>query len=246
VKKLLYAIICLVSLCSCVGPVTKKPVDAKPEVIESITRYRKEYILAPGDQLAVAVYRHPDLSVEGMIRTDGYVSLMMLDDVKAAGLTVQEFKKRVSDLYSKRILNPELSVALRNVRPAMVYVMGEVGRPGPVPVRDAATAAQAVAYAGGMTHSAARNSIALVRLNDDGRISAYKICEDGQDGHEGQPYYYMAMQNTLLQADDIIIVPEGYQTQFQRFVSDWINTPLNGLNSILNPYFQFKIINNLK
>lgn len=222
----------------CAGPRTVGAFATPPEVLESKNRFRKEYVLAPGDALDVVVIGNADVSRSCIIRPDGYLSLPLLDDVKAEGLTVSELDAALTSAFSGRLRDPEVSVIATSTREPMVYVFGQVGAPKPVPLRDARTAAQAISYAGDMTLRADTKALALIRLEQDGYLRSYEIPPPA----EGQPAPYIALQSILLQPDDLIVVPESGGSQFVRFVTDYINTPLSGITSALNPYFQFKLI----
>src|SRR5882724_4319369 len=153
IRVLLAASMALV-VASCAA-VPAPPTELKMEVVKSLQRYKKEYVLQPGDQLEVSVYHVPELAHTVTVRPDGYVSLQILNDVKASGLTVPEFDAELSRLYSERLVNPEVTVIVANPRGAVVYVVGDVNRPGPVSVRDAPTAAIAIAASGGTARTAA-------------------------------------------------------------------------------------------
>ena len=228
----------MVLIVACAGTLSKSEIEAEPDVIESLLTYRKEFTLMAGDDLNVVVYRNSDLSTQASIRPDGFISLPIIDDVKAAGLTVSELDEKITDLYAPRFIDPEVTVIVMNVREPVSYVFGEVGRPAPVSLRDGRTAAQAIAMAGGMTRSAAKGSVALIRLNDKGKLVAYRI--GGKK--EGQPSYFTTLHNIALQPDDLIFVPESKRSQFVRFVNEMINTPISGINQVLTPYFQFRIL----
>ncbi len=124
------------------------------------------------------------------------------------------------------------------VREPMVYVVGEVNRPQPVPLRLAGTAAQAIAYAGDIKPSGTKDSIALIRLNREGRLHAFILPLKV----EGQPAPYMALQAAALEADDILLVPETNIAQVDRWISNYINQPLQGVNSILSPTLNYLLI----
>lgn len=228
----------LIMLTSCTGTITEEPLESKPEVFESLKRYAKQYILAPGDNIDVFVYRHPEFSKAVMIRFDGNISLPALDEVKAGGLTVSELDQRITELYSTRLLDPEVTVDVVNAREPMVYVFGEVGQPNPVPLRMAKTAAQAISHVGGMLKSAAKDRVAIIRLNEDHQIVSYLV----EDENSGQPAFYMSLQNVLLKPDDLIVVPESNRSQFLRNLEDFVTKPLTALNQVLGPYFQFTLI----
>jgi protein involved in polysaccharide export with SLBB domain len=228
----------LVLFAGCASTVSKESLEVDFELIKSLNQYRKEYILAPGDQLEVMVYRNPELSRTVLVRPDGYISVPVLDDVKAAGLTVPELDKRLTDLFERRLIHPEVTVIVNNAQEPMVYVVGEVGQATPVPLRQAKTAAQAISRAGGLRMSAAKGSIAIVRLDEEGRLVAHVV----KPKQSGQPAFYMVLQSIMLQPDDLIIVPESNRSQFVRFVQDFVTTPLGGLNSLITPYFQLRLI----
>jgi len=211
---------------------------AEPEVIASLERYSREYVLVPGDQLEVAVYRNSDISRVVTIRADGFVSLPLLDDVKAAELSISELDATITGRLSGRLVDPEVTIILVNPIEPMVYVYGDVGAVTAVPLRQAKTLAQAIAYVGGIPRDGAKGGIALVRLDDDGFLRMHFM--DGEtDGPIGP---YLQFQNTSLRADDLIVVPESMRSQVGRFLTDFIVEPLSAVNLILSPYLQFELL----
>lgn len=241
VRSFLLASLCL-GLGACVAPTTHGAIEARPEIIESTTRYRKEYVLGPGDAVEVLVRPQSEVSKQVQIRPDGHVSLPLLDDVKAAGLTVSELDAKLTELYSARLKDPEVTVIATSMRPPMVYVLGEVAQQKPVELRLATTAAQAIAMCGGFQKSAATEAVAIVRLMEDGRLRAIKIPVE----LEGQAAPYMALANVRLQPDDMIFVPEKGIAQIDRWINNWVNVPLSGVNSVISstliPYLSIKTL----
>lgn len=217
---------------------TTQTIAVEPIVVESVYRYRKEYLIAPGDALDVIVRGHPEitrLSGDGnpgvVVRPDGYITLPLVDDVMAAGKTFGQLDEELTSRFSARLVDPEVTVIGTFLRQPQVYVVGEVATPRAVPLRDARSAAQAIALAGGFRDTGEQREIGLIRLAESGRLRAYLIPVD----YEGQPAPYMALQATPLQADDIIIVPERDISQVGRWIDDYINKPLSGVNSVLGP-----------
>ena len=231
-------VLSLALVTSCAAPMTNRELTPSPEYVESARRYRKEYVLASGDQIEVWVRRDTPVSRTCVIRADGKISLPTVGDVTAAGLTVPELDSLLTVRLSERLEQPEVNVVVTAGRQPMVFVVGEVGHPGPVALRDARTAAQAVANAGGLTRTASRSCIAVIRLTDEGRIRAFKV----DDSSGGQPGPFMGLQAMALQADDLVLVPENRRSQFGRFVDDYLNKPLSGAMSILTPYVQLILI----
>jgi polysaccharide export outer membrane protein len=238
---LFFALTPALLLVGCASPhakVTRVPVQ--PEVIQSLKRFRKEYVLMPGDQIEVLVRRVPEVSHSVVIRPDGNISLPLLQDVKAAGLTPQELNERLTNLFSKRLTSPEVTVIPTQVRQSMVYVVGDinVGAGTAVPFRDAPTALQAITIANGLRRSAAIRDLAIIRLSEDGFLQAIRV----GTGVGGQPGPYMAMSAALLQPDDIVFVPESQRSQFGRFLDDFVNRPLQGINGALAIYANYKLV----
>ncbi len=225
-------------LSACSSTQTPYDIQAEPTVAKSLQRYTREAVLVPGDQLEIAVYRNADVSRTVLIRPDGYISLPLLDEVKAAGVTILELDAILTERLGKRLKDPEITVILVNPMDPMVYVFGDVGVATPVPLRKARTLAQALAYARGITRDAAIEDIAVVRLDDDGYLKMHTL----QDKAEGPVGHYMAYQNTPLKADDLIVVPESRRSLAGRFIQDFISEPLGAVNLVLTPYFQYRLI----
>ena len=210
--------------------------------MQSLARFTKEYVLGAGDTIEVVVRRFPDLSRAVVIRPDGFISLPLLDDVKAAGLTPRELDERITSLLGTRVIDPEVTVIGVTVRQATVYVLGDVNNnAAAVPLREAPTAVQAVAFAGGLRRSAATRDITIIRLNEKGHLQAIPV--GAKVG--GQPGPYMSMRQALLQADDIILVPESGRSQFARALDDFVTRPLSGITQILGVWVNFKFIEQL-
>ncbi|MEZ5977449.1 MAG: polysaccharide biosynthesis/export family protein [Planctomycetota bacterium] len=210
--------------------------EVAPAVVEGSTRYRKEYVVGPGDVLEVLVVGNAAVSRTVTVRPDGYVSLPILDDVEASGLTISELDARVTELFSKRLRNPEVTVIAATTRPARALVFGEVQATRAVELREAATVAEAVIVAGGFGRRAAPSYTTIVRLNEAGRLVAITPALHA----ESQVDPYMILQTMPLEPDDMIFVPATDVAKFNDWVDSYINGPLSGLNSILTTYVNFR------
>lgn len=213
---------------------TDETIEAKLEVTQTLSRFTRETTLIPGDILEVIVHRNEGLSRDVVVRGDGHISLPLLDEVYVSGMTLTELDEHLCGLLRKRLVEPEVTVIIKNPQTPMVYVFGEVAAAQPVALRNARTAAQAISNAGDMKKSAKMDKVSIVRLNESGHLVAITI--DGETS--GQPGFYMALQNMPLQADDLIIVPESIRYQIIRQLND----SLGAINQILNPYFQYRIL----
>jgi polysaccharide biosynthesis/export protein len=223
----------------CVNPrakVSQVPVAA--DVVASESRFRKEYVWTPGDQIEVVVRRVPEVSRTVTIRPDGYISLPLLDDVKASGLTASELKDTLTKAFSTRLSEPEVTVIAIQVPPALVYVMGDVVNNLSVPLRNAPTAIEAITFAGGFRRTANAEDTTIIRLGDDGFIRAISLANTAG----GQPGAAIALRSAVLQPDDIVFVPESGRSQVTRFLDDLINRPLTTIAGTVGLYFNFRLV----
>ncbi len=127
-----------------------------------------DYRLGPGDLLRVVVFGHEDLSGEFEVKGSGHVSLPLIREVKAEGLTLRQFEQAVIDsLKPDFLLNPRVSVDVLNYSP--FYIIGEVKRPGSYPYVNGMKVVNAIALAGGYTYRATENEVLITRERDAGR-----------------------------------------------------------------------------
>jgi polysaccharide export outer membrane protein len=208
--------------CASTRPATPPAEDAIPKVIRSSVKFQKEYLLYAGDQIEVLIWRNAEVSRTVVIRPDGFISLPLLQEVKAAGLTPRELAASVAQAYAGRLVNPEVTVIPVQIRQPSVYVLGDVRVPGAYPYRQAVTAAQALAMAGGVLRTGWEGQTAIIRLSPEGYLEAIPI----GGGASGEWFFtdqigpYRVLGNTPLQVDDIIFVPETGRSQFFRALSD--------------------------
>lgn len=240
---LIFALLAGTIASACVSP---RPgvsdIEVEPEIVQSTTRFSKEYVLAAGDTLEVVVRRFPEISRTVVVRPDGFISLPLLDDVVAAGLTPRELDERITAGLVGRIIDPEVTVIAAAVRQPSVYVVGDVNNNAAVvPLREAPTAMHAITFAGGLRRTAATRDITIIRLSLDGHLQAIPV----PAAVSGQPGPYMAMRQMPLRADDIILVPENQRSQFARLMDDFVTRPLTGINQVLGVWVNFRFIEQL-
>ena len=111
------------------------------------------YMLDTGDEIKIAVYDEPDLTVELIINDDGFINFPLIGSISVMGKTTFQVQKLVHDrLLGKYLLNPSVQVDIVTYRP--FYIHGEVNRPGAYPYQPGMTVDQSVALAGGFTERA--------------------------------------------------------------------------------------------
>jgi polysaccharide export outer membrane protein len=225
----------------CQSTQTTEELEVGPEITESLRRFEKIYMLGVGDGLDVLVRGNDEVSRSVVIRPDGFISLPLLGDVRAAGLSVEQLDERLTERFADRLVDPEVTVIATDVREAMVYVVGEVQQPQQIPHRMTSTAAQAIALSGGFALTAHERAVSIIRLTDEGRLRAIVVPVE----FEGKPAPYLALQAVALRPEDIIFVPPSGITQVNRFIEDHINRPLTGVSSILNPVTNYFLLREL-
>lgn len=226
--------------------VTASGAEPSVEVKQSSGAVGGRYILGPGDLLAVIIQRVPDAKFDVVVRPDGYISLPIVDEVEAAGLTPAQLDQRLTQLYEKRIVDPDVSVMVKSLREPMVYVLGKVARPGPVSFKDATSAAEAIARAGDLLPTADEGNVMVLRLDKDGKIHPLGVDQaviTNASHHQVAPY--MALAATRLEPEDVLFVPERGAARFGTVVEQ-LTKPLSsassGVAAVLNPLLIIKLL----
>ncbi len=135
------------------APTALRPDDAPPA-----------FRLGREDVVEVSVYRDPELTRTVPIRPDGRISLPLVGEIDADGLTPDELRTTVVERLGAFVQSPAVvSVIVREVNSARFFVVGEVGRPGSYPLRGRVSLLQALALAGGFGEFSARDEVAVVR-----------------------------------------------------------------------------------
>jgi polysaccharide export outer membrane protein len=174
------------------APAQTAAAAASPEVDSS-------YIIGPEDVLQITVWKETSLSGTFPVRPDGKISMVLLGDVKAAGLTPTQLAANLTTEYKKYIQEPLVTVLVQQVNSQRIYIVGEVGKVGPVPLTPGMTPLQAIASAGGLTPYAHKNRIYILR--------------GPQGKQEKIPFNYKAAlrgnttQDVTLEPNDTVVVP---------------------------------------
>ena len=178
---------------------------SKPDVIIPPGPPEEGFVLGPEDVIEVVVWRTPDLSRQVIIRPDGKVSLPLIGDVPASGMTADQLASDIVERFKAYKENPSVSVNVMEVNSYYVFVVGEVNGPGKLPLKSYTTILQALSLSGGFTQYASRNDIQIIRnvTNAEGKIKELRIPLRYDDliSEEGSLY------NLTLKSGDTIIVP---------------------------------------
>lgn len=162
-----------------------------PQNPPQVPQSASEYTLGAGDKLRITVHELPDLTGEFLVSGSGLVSMPLIGEVQAGGLTVRQLADAIAaKLTPDYLKNPRVSIEVLNFRP--FDIIGEVNKPGSYPYRPGMNILNAVAMAGGFTYRANKTDLYIKRAKDP-------------DGHEVE-----ATQETAVLPGDIIRVKERF------------------------------------
>lgn len=181
------------------APVSKEALD---EVTKPTS---KEFLLGPEDVLEVTVWRNQDLSRIVVVRPDGKISLPLIGDVQASGLSASQVAAKIAARLTEFKENPNVSVSVKEVNSYFIYVLGEVLKPGKYPIKSYATVLQGVSLAGGFTNFASKSKMAVIRniTGNDGDQHQIRIPVPYDELVSGKG----AIENFVLKSGDTIVVP---------------------------------------
>jgi polysaccharide export outer membrane protein len=170
----------------------------KPEVkVEKQPAATEEYIIGPEDVLHINVWKDETLTTDAVVRSDGKISVPLINDVQASGLTVPQLKDEITNKLKEYIPGVDVTVIVTQMNSNKIYIQGEVARPGPQPYNGELTVIQALALAGGLTPYAHRRGIIILRAGGEKLLFNYNKVIKGKD----------LEQNVRLKRGDTIIVP---------------------------------------
>jgi len=172
---------------------TKPPAAAAAPAVTD-----QEYRIGPQDVLQIDVWKEPEITRTIPVRPDGKISLPLLHDVQAAGLTAMQLAVNIRDGLTKYLNSPQVTVTVTQINSRRVFVTGEVNKSGALPLLPGMTVLQALASSGGFTQFAREKGIYILRT------------EDGKQAKV--PYYYKDVlkgikEDVPLQAGDVIVMP---------------------------------------
>jgi polysaccharide export outer membrane protein len=174
----------------------------QPGTPETGPEARTGYRIGPGDVLQITVWKEPEASVpEIAVRADGKISVPLIKEVEAAGITPGELEQRLAAKLGKFINAVDVTVVVRQVRSKKLYVVGGVKKEGPVALESPLTVLQAIVAAGGLTDYAKAKKIYVLRTVNGRQV---RLAFDYQAVIKGQ----RMEQNVVVAPDDTIVVPQ--------------------------------------
>jgi protein involved in polysaccharide export with SLBB domain len=174
------------------------------------------YKIAPGDELDIKFFYNPELNETITVRPDGMISLQLIDEIQAAGLKPADLDNKLTDLYSRELRKPVLTVIVRSFTRQRIYVGGEVNTPGLIVLPAGMTTLQAIFQSGGFRETADPAETLVIRKGENGKPVPLRIdlaaVMDADGGSDFQ-----------LQADDIVFVPKSAIANANKFIDEYIN-----------------------
>jgi polysaccharide export outer membrane protein len=187
------ALLMLAVSLGCAGGGTPHPPE--PPLME-----KADYVIGAGDVLGIRVWKTEELSVEVPVRPDGKISVPLLDDIQAEGLTALELKEVITRDLGEYVTSPDVTVVVKTVN-KRVYMLGEVARRGPIELASDLRVTDAISAAGGFGTFADKKNIKVIRRSGEGEVE-YRFNYDA----------YLAGKapgtNLLLAPGDTVVVPD--------------------------------------
>jgi polysaccharide biosynthesis/export protein len=172
--------------------------DSKPAPVPATTD--PAYVIGPEDVLDINVWKEPDVSRVVPVRPDGRISLPLINDVQAAGLSPQQLAGILTERLRKYLNEPQVTVIVTGINSQRIFVVGEVLRAGAFPLIPGMTVLQALSSAGGFTTFANVKNIHVMRLIDGKHIQLPFNYRDVLKGDNSD-------QNIKLEPGDTVVVP---------------------------------------
>jgi len=158
------------------------------------------YVIGPDDMLQISVWKEPELSGSVPVRPDGKISIPLVDDVQAAGMTAVQLSEQIAEKLKKFVTDPRVTVIVTAINSRRVYVLGEVLRPGGFALLPDMNILQAISDAGGLTQFAHGKKVYVLRTENGKQVKYpfnYSKVLKGENPE----------QNIALKSGDTIVVP---------------------------------------
>jgi len=177
------------------GAGTQPAADAKP-VVPGAPVDPKAYIIGAEDVISIRVWHEPENSGQFVVRPDGKVSVPLVGEIQAAGLTPEKLSANIAESLQRIMVHPEVTVGVERVNSKKYYIQGEVNRPGSYPLVIDTTVLEALVNAGGFRDFANTKKIVILRGAQRLKFNYHEVTHGKK-----------MEQNILVKPGDQIIVP---------------------------------------
>jgi polysaccharide biosynthesis/export protein len=179
-----------------VAPVPQPPPQAAPAGVTPPAGY----VIGADDVLTIVFWREKDMSADVIVRPDGKISLPLLNEIQAAGLTPTELRAQLMHAATKSVKDPNVTVQIKEIRSRKVFITGNVAKPGTFPLMGDMNVLQLIALAGGLQEYADSKNIVIMRT-EGGKQRSLKF------NYKDVVKQKHVEQNVLLKPGDVVIVP---------------------------------------
>ncbi len=162
------------------------------------------YRLHQGDKIEVRFFYQPELNQETVVKPDGMISMPLINDVRAEGVTVSGLERQLMERYAPELIDPLISVVLKEYVKPRIFIGGQVVKPGPYELRDGDMLAQALLLAGGFTRQAHRKQVLVARPIGEGDMRVTVVDTTRLYSRNPDPDLNLALRD-----GDLIFVPES-------------------------------------
>ncbi len=206
-------------------------------VIKPKGKVHYDYRIKPNDRVGIMVYKYPDLTPTSMsekgilVDSNGYISLPLIHRVHIAGCTQTEAARKLENMYAKYLKDPALNLEVLNKR---AYILGEVKKPGLVPIdRERTTIFEAIAVGEGLTDDAQRDHILVLTHDSSGNLELRRV--------DLSNYTTLAASNLIIKPDDVIYIPPSGWKEF-RINSENFTSVFKTIAGIASPFVTLKYL----
>jgi polysaccharide export outer membrane protein len=162
---------------------------------------RANYVIGPDDVLSVLFWRDKDMTADVVVRPDGKISLPLINDIQAGGLTPSELCEAVKAVARRYVEDPSVTVVVKQINSRKLFITGQVEKPGPYPMSGPTTVLQLIATAGGLKEFTDGKRILIMRTDKAGKQTSslfnYRQVTEGKN----------LEQNIQLRPGDTVVVP---------------------------------------
>jgi len=208
-------VVLIILLASC-APAVKNLTPLDQAGTQNLLYPGQEYRIEAGDQLDIKFYYNPELNELVTVRPDGRISLQLVHEIMAAGLTPAELTGVLREKYAVEVKQPEITVIVRSFGGQQIYVGGEVNKPGIFNLIGSMTVLQSISLAEGVKDTARTKEMVIVRRGVDNKplimtINLKKVV-DGTD----------MSQDIILKPFDIVFVPKSSVAEVNVWIDQYI------------------------
>ena len=193
-------VVTIALLAGLVGSASAQQAAVRPQPATTPAPVGPDYVIGPEDLLLVSVWKNETLSRQLPVRPDGKISMPLLHDIQASGLTPLQLRDKIATALAEYMPSPEVSVTVLDVRSYRVSVLGEVQRPGVLQLKAPTTVLEALAMAGGFRDFASPSKIVIFRKDEAGQTRRLRFNYNRAVGNAGE-------ENLSLRSGDVVVVP---------------------------------------